>query len=268
MELLAEGREAEVFLQPDGSVVKLWRDPAWGDRAQREATALRTLAAADVPAPRLIDEVTIDRRPGLVVSRVDGVDQLTELRRHPLSVFKAGRSLATAHLALHACVGSDDLPELHETLRSRIDEASPSPLPADLRSGALRLLDDLPRGVRLCHGDLHPGNLLSSWSAPVMIDWGDAARGDPLADVARTALLLRLGAPPPGALGPLERLAGLGRRVLRSGYLTTYNRSTPIDHRLLTRWELVRAAARLWEPIPEERPQVLHFLRTGLAALD
>lgn len=268
MELLAEGREAEVFLRADGAVVKLWRDAAHGDRAQREAAALRTLAVAGVPAPRLFDEVTVDGRPGLVVSRVDGTDLLTELSRRPQAVFKAGRSLAAAHLALHACRGPDDLPEVHETLQERIDDVAPSLLPADLRSGALRLLDDLPRGDRLCHGDLHPGNLLASWSAPVVIDWGDAARGDPLADVARTALILRVGAAPPGVLGPVERLASVGRRIIRSGYLTTYNRSTPLDHPVLARWELVRAAARLWEPIPEEHPHLLRFLRTGLAALD
>jgi Ser/Thr protein kinase RdoA (MazF antagonist) len=244
-------------------VLKLWRDAGHGERASREAAALRTLAAAGVPAPQLFDSVTVDGRPGLVVEHVDGLNLLAVLRRHPLSVFKAGRTLGAAHVAMHDCVAPGELPSLHDLLHSRIAEAPP--LPGDLRSAAHALLDDLPVGDRLCHGDLHPGNLLGSWAAPVVIDWGDAARGAPVADVARTALLLRMGEVPPGVLGPFERLAGVGRRILRDRYLSTYLGQRPLDQALLDRWELVRAAARLWEPIPGEHPHLLALLRTGLA---
>ena len=262
-QLLAEGREAEVFLQPDGRVLKLWRDADHGDRAEREAAALRTLTAAGVPAPRLFDSVTVDGRPGLVVEHVDGLNLLAVLRRHPLAVFKAGRTLGAAHLAMHECVAPAELPSVHDLLHSRIADAAP--LPGDLRSAAHALLDELPAGDRLCHGDLHPGNLLGSWAAPVVIDWGDAARGAPVADVARTALLLRIGEVPPGVLGPFEWLAGVGRRILRQQYLSTYLAERPLDQALLDRWELVRAAARLYEPIPGEHPHLLALLRTGLA---
>jgi aminoglycoside phosphotransferase (APT) family kinase protein len=126
----------------------------------------------------------------------------------------------------------------------------------------LALLDDLPLGDRLCHGDLHPGNMLGSVSAPVVIDWGDAARGDPTADVARTVVMLRFGRPLPGTMGPLTRLVGVGRSIIRRSYLATYRRTTPIDDALLSRWQLVRAAARLAEPVPDEHPHLLALLHT------
>jgi hypothetical protein len=44
-ELLAQGREAEVFLQADGTVLKLLRDPAPAWRVAAKAAALRSLTA-------------------------------------------------------------------------------------------------------------------------------------------------------------------------------------------------------------------------------
>jgi len=51
---------------------------------------------------------------------------------------------------------------------------------------------DMPHGDRLCHGDFHPLNILGDTLDPVVIDWLDARRGDPVADVCRSYLLLKL----------------------------------------------------------------------------
>jgi aminoglycoside phosphotransferase (APT) family kinase protein len=146
-------------------------------------------------------------------------------------------------------------------MRQRIVDAEP--LPGDLRARALEVLGTLPRGDRLCHGDLHVGNILGPWSAPVVIDWGDP-RGDPAADVARTGLLHRFGALPPGTSLAARALVPVGRRILVSRYLEAYRRRRPVDRQLLERWQIVRAAARLWEPIPEEHPAMLRLLEEGL----
>src|SRR3546814_7594415 len=61
---------------------------------------------------------------------------------------------------------------------------------------ALPILDALPDGDRLCHGDYHPGNVIETAGGPVVIDWPAVTRGHPDADYARTLLLLRLGEPP------------------------------------------------------------------------
>jgi aminoglycoside phosphotransferase (APT) family kinase protein len=260
--LLAEGREAEVFLQHDGTVLKLMRKLSYEPRVRREAAALNTLRDHGHAAPAVLDMVTVENRPGLVIERLEGADLLTLLGRRPLSVLTAGRVMGEVHAAMHDCVAPAELPDLHDELRQRIQEAAP--LPGDLRKAALRLLDELPRGDRLCHGDLHLGNVLGSWSAPVVIDWGDASRGDPTADVVRTALLHRIGELPPGA-SPMNRvLVTVGRRALVARYLATYRRRRPIDQRLFERWEIVRAAARLWEPIPSEHPRLLRLLEQRL----
>jgi aminoglycoside phosphotransferase (APT) family kinase protein len=263
--LLAVGREADVFLLADGSVLKLWRDPAAVGRLDREAGALHLLADHGLPAARVLDRVTIDGRPGLVCERLPGEDLMAVLAQNPLLFLRAGRVMGEVHAAMHECEGPPDLPELHDDLRERI--AAAPPLPEELRPRVLELLENLPRGDRLCHGDLHIGNLLGSWDAPVVIDWGDAARGDPTADVARTTLIHRIGVPPRDAPLAIRVLAPVGQGQLTRAYLRSYRRHRPVDRDLLARWEVVRAAARLIEPIPEEHDRLLRIVRRGLARL-
>jgi thiamine kinase len=260
--LLAQGREAEVYLQADGTVLKLWRDPADAWRLDREVAALNALAGTTVAVPAVLGTVVKDGRPGLVINRIEGVDLLSRLGHQPFSVFRAGRTLGVAHAELHDIVAPLHLPELNDDLRLRIREAAP--LPKDLRRAALDLLDGLPGGGQLCHGDFHLGNMIGDWSTPVVIDWGDASRGDPVADLARTYLLQKLGEPPPGATLLLRVLAPLGRDILAARYLSTYRSRRPVDQRRFDEWQIVRAAARLFDPVPSEHARLIRFLHARL----
>ncbi len=251
--LLGEGPEAEVFLQPDGTVLKLMRDSASATRVQREAAALAALCADGIAAPQPFGAVKVDGRPGLVMSRIDGDDLLSTLGRSPVSVLKAGKVLGRIHAAIHEVAAPASLPPFNRELRIRIETASA--LPADLRTSALRILDTLPQGDRLCHGDLHLGNLIGSWTGPTFIDWGDACQREPIADVARTELLQRLGSAPPGAPLALRILPPVGRDVLAASYLVAYRAHRPVPRADLRPWRIVRAAARLREPIPSEHPE-------------
>src|SRR5687767_5208516 len=204
--------EAEVFAWDDGSVLKLMRDPTHGYRVEREALALRTLREHGHAAPAVLDTVTVDGRPGLVMERVEAGSLLSLLERNPLAVMTAARVLAAAHLAMHDFEAPTSLPDGRIRLREAITTATA--LTDDLRGPVLEVLDGLPGGDRLCHGDFHLGNMLGTWSTPVVIDWGVASRGDPTGDVARTELLHRIGELPPGTPAFFRAVAGLGRRFL------------------------------------------------------
>jgi aminoglycoside phosphotransferase (APT) family kinase protein len=263
-QLLAAGREADVFVHGDDTVLKLWRDPGHASRARTEAAALRTLDAAGHLAPRPVDVVTVDGRPGLVLERVDGASLLDRLGSRPLDVFAVGRVMGDVHAAMHDCAAPIELPALRDVLRERITAADS--LPERLRAAALGLLDTLPDGDRLCHGDLHPGNILGTLAAPVVIDWADAARGDPVADLARTAVIHRVAVPPRGSPRAVRVLTRVGRRILRDRYLAAYEARRTVDPASFDRWEIVRAAARCWEPVPEEHPALVGFVRHRLPA--
>jgi aminoglycoside phosphotransferase (APT) family kinase protein len=251
---IAEGREAEIFAWGEGAVLKLYRGEGYGYAL--EAAALETLGREQAPAPRLIDRVEVDGRPGLVIERIEGRDMLTLLERTPWKLVSYARRLAETHAAIHRVTAPEALPRLEEVLRSRIAAAD---LPEHLRSFALEHAAALPAGDRLCHGDFHPANVLVTAEGLSVIDWPLASRGEPTVDFARSALLMSMG--DPMAPSPLMRvLLKVGRRTFARVYESTYRRRSPVDAAAMRHAGIAHIAARVLEGIPVEVPMLIGML--------
>lgn len=261
---LAEGREAEVFLRDDGNVVKVMRSASQAHRVQREAAALLALADRQHLAPTFLETTEVTGRPALVSERVTGDDLLNRLSRKPWLVLNVAGTLGRAHVAMHNHEAPETLPQLNEELRRHIEAAKA--LPETLAEEALNTLEKLPTERRLCHGDFHPANVLGTLQQPVIIDWGDASRGAPAADVARTLLLLRMGELPPHTSTPMRALTAIGRGLLTRRYLAVYGRTATTDLSQLDDWMFVRAAARFSEGLESEYPRLLQLLEGHVQA--
>ncbi len=255
---IAEGREAEIFEWEPGTVLKLYRSQEWARNAPVERAAMEAVRVAGGPAPAAGDVVEVDGRPGLVMERVQGIDMLTQAGSRPWTIASIGSALARAHLALHRSQAPAELRQLNAALASYI-ESAPG-VPEELRRRALDTLAVLPQGDRVCHGDYHPGNVIISDGRAVVIDWPNATAGDPLADVARTITLIRLGEPPPGTPFVVSALLGIGRKVVLWRYRAAYAAAAPIDEARLRQWMLVSAVARFGDDIPEERSKLLALI--------
>ena len=261
LQKLAEGREAEIFAWDDGTVLRLLRSPDGRRQLEWEAAAMRAAADAGVRVPAVRELTSVDGRPGLVMERIDGVDMLTLVGKRPWLVFSVGAQSGRIHAVLHEVRAPESLIPLRERLRGRIEQAGP--LPADLARFALELLDGLPDGDRICHGDLHPGNIMRTKGEPVLIDWTAVTRGDPAADFARTNMMIRLGDVPPGAPLVIRYGAIVARGLMRTSYVRAYRRARPLDAALAARWEVPVMAARLAEGIESENPKLLRLLEAA-----
>jgi hypothetical protein len=251
---LGAGREAEVHAWGEDAVVKLYRPGFLGRRA--EAAALAKLDGRGI-APKLVDIVEYDGRTGLVLERLGGSDMLSLLRRQPWRILSLAHALAGTHLVIHEIPAPGDLPELRQVLAARIADAV---MPPHLRDYALRVLDALPEGDRLCHGDYHPGNVLVAADRVAVIDWPNAARGVPEADHARTLLLLRRADPLPGTPLLSRVLITAGRSTFAHRYARAYRDRSPRPLRQTASWLVVHAAARLAEGIEVEHATLVRFL--------
>jgi aminoglycoside phosphotransferase (APT) family kinase protein len=270
---LATGRTAEIYPWGEGQVLKLFHAGAPASWVDYEAGVARTVQAIGLPVPAVGGIVTVASRIGILYSRivavrygilygrVDGISMGQDLRDNPRRFFRHARLLAELHAAMHT-KPAPGLPPQRQRLQRMIKNAVP--LPDRLKRSALAALDKLPEGDRLCHGDFHPDNILLAASGPVIIDWTDATCGNPLADVARTLLLLQVVVLPPAT--PHRRLLLVGLHVYRWYYLRCYLQYHPADRRELSAWLPVLAAARLDEDIPEEQEQLLAIARAGLPA--
>jgi aminoglycoside phosphotransferase (APT) family kinase protein len=257
---IAEGREAEILAWERGVVLKLYRSQQWLRSREVERAAMTAARAAGGPAPAAIDVIDLEGRPGLLMERVEGDDILTAIGDRPWTIFRLGGEFGRAHAELHASKGPDAIEPVKERLARHLSE-SPR-VPAELRDRAMSALRELPDGDRLLHGDYHPGNVVSTKAGPRVLDWPNAAAGDPAADIARALLTLRLGEPPPGQARLVMMLLQLGRRILIGRYRSSYRTVRAFDDAAVERWMLPVAVHRLTEGIDEERERLLRLIET------
>jgi aminoglycoside phosphotransferase (APT) family kinase protein len=262
LQKIAEGREAEIFAYGDGKVLRLHRNPEAMPWLEREAAAMRAAAAAGVRVPAVYETTSVDGRPGLVMERIDGVDMLTLVGQQPWQVFSVGADTGRMQADLHAVAAPEAIPRIKERMRERIEH---SPLvPHELKAPVFEVLESLPDGARLCHGDFHPGNILRTDGEPVLIDWPNVTAGDPTADYVRTDLMIRMGSVPRSAPFVIRYGAIVARGLMRVAYDRAYHRARPVDRSLAARWLVPVMANRLVDGIAEERKGLLQEIRDRL----
>jgi aminoglycoside phosphotransferase (APT) family kinase protein len=153
-EPLARGRDGAVYDAGPGLVVRRTFD---GRSIEAEARIMRHVAEHGYPVPA-VHEVRAGGTE-IVMDRVDGPSMMDAMMRRPWTMPALIRVLVDLHERLHRIPAPEWLPPL----------------------------DD---GPAVLHLDLHPMNVLMAERGPVVIDWTNAARGEPLADVANTCVLL------------------------------------------------------------------------------
>lgn len=258
---LSDGRTAQIFAWGDDKVLKLFRPGFQSGSAAHEAECVRTVHAAGIATPPLIDVVEVDGRKGLIFERVEGPTMLQDMLANPEKAGAHARLLAELHAEMHGHAAAG-LASLVVRLRHKIERARP--LPTEWKAAIVDHLDRLPDGEIVCHGDFHPDNIIMTAGGPAIIDWIDVTHGPPLADVARTCLLLGNGNPT-GETSTVQRsqLDALRQRFVED-YLARYAELRPFDQTELAVWELPIAAARLEEEISEEEEALLAVVESRL----
>ena len=168
------------------------------------------------------------------------------------------RAMAELHASLHARRSPLSDPQ-HTVLARRIRAALG--LSDRQKTHALARLDAMPQGNALCHGDFHLDNIILTRDGPMVIDWNDATRGDPLADVARSLILIHHAHLHVTDV-PRQRAVEAAAERFSEAYLSHYAAKTGADPATVRDWLPTDAAARLSEGVVVE-----HKALVALAAL-
>ena len=185
--LLASGRDADIFEYGPTRVLRRSRHHR---SMEREARTMDYVRERGYPVPK-VEEVSADGTE-LIMERIVGANMVDALTAAPWRARRFGRVLADLHRQLH-------------------EMASPlwlAPAPTG-------------RGDRLLHMDLHPLNVMMSSRGPIVIDWANAARGDPNTEVALTWALLSAGEVPTS--GVKGALVGVIRSQFIRGFIGAYD---------------------------------------------
>lgn len=259
--LIGAGRTAEVFAWGEDRALKLFFEGFPPDAIEGEAAKTRAVHAAGLPVPAVDAVIEVDGRRGIIFERVEGPSMLAAIHARPGSLLSTAARLADLHAQMHG-LDAPDLPALRPRLEWAIRRAPP--LPDDLRAAALRALDRLPDGESICHMDFHPDNVVLTARGPVILDWDNSARGDPLADVRRTLMLFQMGLFYARSAAE-RRIFALALPLASALYRRRYVRRRHADGTALRSWAVPILAARLAEGIAVEQAATLALLRAALS---
>jgi Ser/Thr protein kinase RdoA (MazF antagonist) len=243
---IASGRTAEIYAWQEGQVLKLFHTWFELENIEHELRLARVIHASGLPVPAVGEIIRVNGRIGLVYQRVDGDTMWAWFSRKPWKLRDYARRMAKLHSNMHTGTLQADIPSQRQRLVNKIQLAES--LPAPLRSKVKAALEILPDGGRLCHGDFFPGNIMMTEKDEVIIDWIDASKGNPLADVARTTIILL------GAVETVQIRDGFQKilvRIFLKAYIHYYFKLKPGGEDEYKCWLPIVAAARLSENIPE-----------------
>jgi aminoglycoside phosphotransferase (APT) family kinase protein len=177
-----------------------------------EAAAMAAVAGG-VPVPRVIDRTELGADTAILLERLPGLTAADLARREPRRAVDAGRTCGQVHARLAAIPAPADL------RAARLQPVGLPPAPAAPGSAAAArgsgAAGSAPGPARVLHLDLHPFNILLTPDGALagVLDWANAAAGDPVLDQARTWAILTLD---PAARA---RRAEPGWRSLTDGWL-------------------------------------------------
>jgi len=201
--------------------------------------ATRAASATGLPVPAVIDGlIEVQDRRGIVFERVNGPTMARYLEDRPDLAIECASQMVDLHVEIHQREVSDIL-ELGKLLAWAIGRADG--LTPGIRNAVLGVLDRLPGGTALCHGDFHPHNIIMAAQGPVAIDWSVGARGNPLADFARTWLISRLWLSNLSSGKPKQYWSTFWQT-----YLRRYRELRSCPESEVVNWQIVTTAASLF----------------------
>jgi Ser/Thr protein kinase RdoA (MazF antagonist) len=239
---IGSGKVAEVF-EYGRAALKLYRAGIPKRSAFREAANLAIVEDCDVPGPRALGVRQIGERWGVIMTRIEGPSFADTLIDRPAVLHDCMTEMARLQIALHRHA-APLLAGLKVRLRGNILRASL--LDSARQRALLDLLAEMPDGDQLCHGDFHPFNVLGTSGNGSIVDWLDATRGQPTADVCRSYLLM-------------TQL----NRAWASTYLDAYATESGVPPDDILAWLPILAGARLAEGVANETEALMALVDSG-----
>lgn len=261
--LIAQGRTAEVYSLSNTQILKLFRVGLPLSIIENEYHIGNKLKNKGLPIPEMDHYLSMEERVGIVYERIEGPTMMSVISTKPWRINKEARRLAEIHRSIQIDV-NEDITSNIEQIKKNIQNSEL--LNNDHKSKLYDLIDRIPEGSVLCHGDFHPDNIIMSRNKSFVIDWMTATKGNPLSDVARTLIILKYGVVPEHQSRIKIGLINYVRTKFQKEYLNHYIKISGATKKSIEQWEVLHAAARLIEWIPlKEKEVLLKFVQSELS---
>lgn len=261
-------RSSEVFDIGDEKVLKLYFESVDEENAGIELLNTQVAFERGCTPMECYGKVKVNGRNGLVLKKLYGISLTSLPQKNPLSLFTAGKILASLHTMVH----EKEDHRLRDVRQVALDALASGPLDflsGEERKKAENYLRSLPEADNIIHLDFHTDNIMADGKNCQVIDWMTAARGRPECELAMMHFLFHYAELFPGCSKLKLAFLGAVRVSIYNGFIKHYCRMnpgfTPESHE---RWDLAALVIRLgvWN-VESEREYIQGRIRELVAAL-
>lgn len=188
-ELMGRGAQATVYARRDVAT-KVYNAGYPKEYVFYEAAIMGFVEAAEIPMSKPYEVLNVNGQMCLKMSRVTGQSVADMILSEPGRAPALMDDLVKLQVDIHA-----KHIFMPVRLRSKLKEliAHNGHLDAARRQAILALCERVPEGEALCHGDFHYSNVLFNDGEYWVIDWIDAAKGEPLLDACHSYVCYVIG---------------------------------------------------------------------------
>jgi len=263
MKKIGAGRQAEVY-EDDGLAVKLYNSSVPIKHVEYEAYISEKVAQSCLKAPRFYGICNHDNRSGLKFELIQGEMLSARMSRKILHIKRYAKEIGILHREIHKN-SITTLQSANDKFEWRLRQYKN--LDTDVLNSLLEFIKT-SYTQSLCHGDLHPDNIMIDKNDDMrVVDWVDAYRGNPLSDVARTYYLLDHGVSPEKKSCIVRFIESIAKKIIAKDYLHSYFENQLIPKKEFDMWQLIIQICRCTDGIEEENEYLQKSIPTRINRL-
>ncbi len=237
--VVGTGAQATVYCSGKYAI-KLFKENYSKTAIFYEALINSIIENTELPVPKTYEVLNIGKQMALKMDYIEGISLIDCILKDRDNTETYLKKMVRLQVEMHSKKIS--LPfSLKDRLKNKIQ--GNKDLSVTKKEKMLTILNELPEGNELCHGDFHGYNILVCDGEYWIIDWVDSSYGCADGDACRTYMIYSLYAP-----------------ELAEMYLTLYCKETGKEREKILAWLPVVATARLSENIANEEKKIMSWI--------
>ncbi|QAA32361.1 aminoglycoside phosphotransferase family protein [Clostridium manihotivorum] len=277
-ELLGSGGSSEVYAYTEDKIVKLYYEGYLKDNVVWEFEKTKNAGDQGLPAPKVYEMIEHDGRYGIVMERIDGTSFMDCMYQFIINF--EGREITgnevnqspemnyvikeTARLLYNLHCTKADLMDTMSSSMTRMVENN-TYLTSEEKDYVKNMIDALPQGDYVCHGDPNPGNIIKTNDTTRLIDWVSCVNGHPLYDLAEYILMFEYGELPPDTPAYIIEFISKNNQSMIDIFLNEYSRLSNLDLTNIDAFIIPMLASKLGGGSSERQKEfILKKIRSGL----
>lgn len=260
-QIISKGNTADIYQWGEDKVIKIYHSDQPSYLCENEFKITEEISNEFGICPKPYELVYINGKIGAIYERINGITLLKELMTKVWTLKYNSKLFAHYHFSIHKPVDFK-FPTVKSMLIS--DIRSVKELSSQEKIYLHYYIDQLPNDTVLCHQNFKPDSIIIRDNKAVVLDWGKAAIGDPLSDVAMTTIILKYGIIP-SKLKLMKTLIDKIQTRFYKKYIKEYLNISNNKIEDVIKWELPAAASRLSKQIlDEEKEALLKFVKSKI----